>query len=98
MLARDCCVPEECTVLFEFPIVLGYVKLPKHACHNPQCQRGKRELQPEGKVTKWNGEEILEFTLRTLGRGRIRPHFLPLALRVAASEEALERPRSWSCG
>lgn len=41
LLARDCCVPEECTVLFEFPIVLGYVKLPKYACHNPQCQKGK---------------------------------------------------------
>lgn len=96
LLARDCCVPKECTVLFEFPIVFGYVELRKYACHNPQSQRGKRELQPEGKVTKGNGEEILESTLWTLGRGRIRPHFFPLAPRVATSEEALERPGSWS--
>lgn len=76
LLARDCCVPEEWTVLFEFPIVLGYVELPKYARLSLQCQRGKRELQPEGKVTKGSGEEVLEFTLQTLGRGRIRPYFL----------------------
>lgn len=79
MLARDCCVPEECTVLFEFPIVLGYVRLPKRACHNPQC-RGKARItaRRESHEVEWGRDSGIYSP--DSGQRKNQPHFLPLSL------------------